>query len=61
MNSKQSFRAIMWKYVSLMFVGALAIAMNPSFGSAQRTRGRIRVTVTDSSGGAVIVAQVKVV
>lgn len=61
MNSKQSFRAITWNYIPFVFSLVLAIATCATFSSAQSTGGRIRGTLTDPSGGAVIGAKVELV
>jgi hypothetical protein len=53
MISKPSFRAFLPQFVVIAFVLTLAVSFGGTANFAQSTGGRIRGTVTDSSGGAI--------
>src|SRR5258707_13089025 len=57
MNVKQSFRAILPTGLRIVFFMILAASIGAGSGFAQSTGGRIRGTVTDPSGGAVVGAK----
>ena len=61
MNSKKFFRAILCKSVFAMSILALACVVYASTAFAQSTGGRIRGTVTDSTGGAITSAKVSII
>ena len=60
MNGKQAIRVFSWKS-ALAGVILLAALTTAPFAAAQSTGGRIRGTVTDPSGGAVVGAKVQLV
>jgi hypothetical protein len=61
MNVKQSFRAILPAGLLIVFSLILAASIGAGSGFAQSTGGRIRGTVTDPSGGAVVGAKVELI
>jgi hypothetical protein len=61
MNVKQSFRASPTAGLLIGFFLILAASMGAGSGFAQSTGGRIRGTVTDPSGGAVVGAKVELI
>jgi hypothetical protein len=58
MISKQSFRAFLPQFMVIAFVLTLAMSFGGTANFAQSTGGRIRGTVTDSSGGAISTAKI---
>jgi len=58
MISKQSFRAFLPQFIVIAFVLTLAVSFCGTANFAQSTGGRIRGTVTDSSGGAISTAKI---
>src|SRR5262249_35748947 len=61
MKSKRSFHTSLWTgFLRVSFLGFLAI-LSSGNASAQSTGGRIRGTVSDSSGGIVVAAKVQLV
>ena len=58
MISKQSFRAFLPQFIVIAFVLTLAVSFGGTANFAQSTGGRIRGTVTDSSGGAISTAKI---
>jgi len=61
MNLKQSFRAILAPCLLIGFSLILAASIGAYASFAQSTGGRIRGTVTDPSGGAVVAAKVELI
>jgi hypothetical protein len=61
MNVKKSFRAVLTKGILRFAAAVLAAALAAVAGYAQSTGGRIRGTVTDSTGGAVVGATVTLI
>jgi len=61
MNVKQSFRVILPAGLLIGFFLILAASIGAGIGFAQSTGGRIRGTVTDPSGGAVVGAKVELI
>src|SRR5258707_6075594 len=53
MNVKQTFRTILCKSVLRVLLVVVTIAIGPAASMAQSTGGRIRGTVTDTTGGVV--------
>src|SRR5260370_22529219 len=61
MNVKQSFRPILPTGLLMVFSLILTASIGAGSGLAQSTGGRIRGTITDPSGGAVVGAKVELI